>query len=101
MENKKPLVNIIEIAKKGLKPIIMPESQADDPAFELGLGDQVMITITARVDAIAEVMNEDLFNFKKVIAAKPQGGFLVSVKKAEEIQAEKEEEESKLNKKLF
>jgi DNA segregation ATPase FtsK/SpoIIIE-like protein len=94
MDNKKPLVNIIEIVKKGLKPIIMPEQQADDPEFSLGLGDEVTITITARVDSITNEMTEDLFNFRKVILVKTQGGFLASVKKAVDVAEEKESEES-------
>jgi hypothetical protein len=101
MENKKPLVSIIEINKKGLKQIIMPDSQADDPKFSLELGDEVTLMITARVEAVADVISEDLFNFKKVINTKPMYGFLASVKKSEEIQKEKEEEESKNTQSLF
>jgi len=89
--NKKPISKIIRIGK--IKEFAITDSQAMDPAFDLDLGDTVMITVVGKVTRSADA-GENLFAFSREFAVDPDYAYLNNVKKWEEADKEKAEKEA-------
>lgn len=91
MQNKKPISKIIRLGK--IKEFAITDSQANDPAFDLDLGDTVSITVVGKVARSADA-GENLFAFSREFAVNPDYAYLNNVKKWEEVEKEKAEKEA-------